>query len=118
MKVQEFLDTIKKGGISVEEQTHKIIDEAEKIDKDYAYFTALAKEKAIAKAKEIDKKIEQKKKIGLLAGLPISVKDCIVTKGIESTAGSRILKGYNPLFNATSVKQLLDQDAIILGKTA
>jgi aspartyl-tRNA(Asn)/glutamyl-tRNA(Gln) amidotransferase subunit A len=55
---------------------------------------------------------------GALKGVKISVKDCICVKGMESTAGSAILKGYRPLFNATAVQKLLDEGAVIIGKTA
>ena len=52
-----------------------------------------------------------------LFGLPVSVKDCICTKGIESCAGSRILKGYVPPFDATSVRRIKDDGGNIIGKT-
>lgn len=58
------------------------------------------------------------KKEGKLKGVKVSVKDCICVKGMESTAGSAILKGYKPLFNATAVQKVLDEGALIIGKTA
>ncbi len=112
-----FSEEIKRGQ-SAEEHTHKILEEAAKINADYNYFNTLASEQAIKQAKELDQKIKQNKRIGFLAGIPLSVKDAIVTKGIESTGGSKILKGYVPLFNATSVQQCIDEDAIIIGKTS
>jgi len=48
----------------------------------------------------------------------VSVKDCICVEGMESSAGSAILKGYKPLFNATAVQKILDVGATIVGKTA
>lgn len=55
---------------------------------------------------------------GKLAGLFITIKDCIVVKDVESRAGSAILNGYVPLFDATVVSRLKKHGAIILGKTA
>jgi len=55
---------------------------------------------------------------GELKDYKISVKDCICVEGMESTAGSKILKGYKPLFNATAVQKLLDAGATIIGKTS
>ncbi|MGC9177662.1 MAG: Asp-tRNA(Asn)/Glu-tRNA(Gln) amidotransferase subunit GatA [Conexivisphaera sp.] len=52
-----------------------------------------------------------------LHGLPIAVKDSISTKGIETTAGSRILKGYVPPYDATAVSRLISAGAVVLGKT-
>ena len=54
---------------------------------------------------------------GKLFGVPVTVKDAICVKGIESKAGSRILKGYKPLFDATVVKRAREEGAIILAKT-
>ena len=55
---------------------------------------------------------------GKLAGLPVSVKDCICTRGIQSTAGSRILEGYVPPFDATCISRIKAEGAEIIGKTA
>ena len=55
---------------------------------------------------------------GRLAGLPVSIKDNICVKGIESRAGSKILEDYHPSFNATAVQKVIDEGGIIIGKTA
>ncbi|MBI5347004.1 MAG: Asp-tRNA(Asn)/Glu-tRNA(Gln) amidotransferase subunit GatA [Candidatus Aenigmarchaeota archaeon] len=54
---------------------------------------------------------------GKLSGLPVSVKDCICTKGIQSSAGSAILEGYKPPFDATVVSAIKNEGSQILGKT-
>lgn len=113
----EFVKEVRKGNISVVEHTHKILDEIKKKNKQYWHFNLIAEEKALEQAREIDKKIKSKKAKGKLLGLPLSVKDCIVVKGIESTAASKILKGYLPLFDATVIERARAEGAIILGKT-
>lgn len=118
MRTLEFIEEVKKGKISIEENTWKVIEEAEKIDKEYHYFNTISKELALKQAKEIDKKIKSGKTKGMLLGLPVSVKDCIVVKDVESTAGSKILKGYYPTFNATVAQRCIEEGAIIIGKTA
>jgi len=55
---------------------------------------------------------------GSLKDYKISVKDCICVKGMESTGGSAILKGYKPVFNATAVQKVLDAGCNIIGKTS
>jgi len=60
----------------------------------------------------------KEKEEGKLSGYQISVKDCICVKGMESTAGSAILKGYKPLFHATAVQKVLDEGCKIIGKTS
>jgi len=54
---------------------------------------------------------------GSLAGIPVAVKDLFCTRGIETTAGSRILEGHRPLYTATAVRRLAEAGAGVLGKT-
>ena len=78
-------------------------------------FTTLAKETALQEAKRFDKdKIQGN---GLLAGVPIAIKECISTKGIESNCSSRILQGYIPPYDAHVIERLKAEGAIIMGKT-
>jgi aspartyl-tRNA(Asn)/glutamyl-tRNA(Gln) amidotransferase subunit A len=51
-----------------------------------------------------------------LLGIPLAIKDVLSTKGIETTCGSRILKGYVPIFDATCVARLYDAGIVMLGK--
>ena len=76
-------------------------------------FTTLAREKAIEKARKFDENPGQ----GLLAGVPIAIKECISTKGIETNCSSRILQGYVPPYDAHVVERLKAEGAIIMGKT-
>ncbi|RLI98013.1 MAG: Asp-tRNA(Asn)/Glu-tRNA(Gln) amidotransferase GatCAB subunit A, partial [Candidatus Aenigmatarchaeota archaeon] len=54
---------------------------------------------------------------GPLSGVYVSVKDCICVKGVQSAAGSRILEGYRPTFDATVVRKAKEAGASIIGKT-
>ena len=54
---------------------------------------------------------------GKLSDYTVSVKDCITVKGVETTAGSKILEGYQPVFDATAVKNVKQEGATIIGKT-
>ncbi len=110
-----FLEKTKSGEIDIIENTAKVLEEAEKIDSQYNYFNMISKDLALAQAEKLAKKDP---KDFPLYGLPVSVKDNICVKGVESTAGSRILKGYKPLFNATAIQKLIDAGAVIIGKTS
>ncbi len=76
-------------------------------------FTTLARESAMDQARKFDKNPGQ----GLLAGIPIAIKECISTRGIETNCSSRILRGYIPPYDAHVVERLKAEGAIIMGKT-
>ncbi len=84
-------------------------------NKSNGYIT-FTKEYAFNKAKEIQKKIDNKENLSILAGVPISIKDNICTKGIKTTCASKMLKDYIPSYNATAFKRLEDAGAILVGK--
>ncbi len=111
--IQEFINKIKNKEIDPVEHIEKVLEECKKINKEYNYFNTISEELARQQAKAIKKNPK-----GKLAGLPISVKDSICVQGVESTAGSRILKGYKPLFHATAVQKAVNEGAIIIGKTS
>jgi aspartyl-tRNA(Asn)/glutamyl-tRNA(Gln) amidotransferase subunit A len=96
---------------SSEEYLQKLFDKIE--HSKLNAFTNLAKDNALAKAREFDHKPWQ----GLLAGVPIAIKECISTKGLETTCSSRILRGYVPPYDAHVVERLKAEGAIIMGKT-
>jgi len=123
MPCRNFLQQVKNNEIDIVEHTHKVIDDCKKINKEYSYFNVISEELAIEQAQSIKKyindNIKNNKKINKkLVGVAISVKDSICVKGIESSAGSRILKGHKPLFNAAVVQKVIDEGAIIIGKTS
>ena len=74
-------------------------------------------ERAIAAARKVDEAIEQGRPLGALAGVPVAVKDVILTRGVRTTAGSRLLANYIPPYDATAVVRLEQAGAVILGKT-
>jgi len=111
MNVSDFIGKVKSGKIDVVGNIKKIIKEVKKINEEHHFFNVISEEEALEQAKKINKK-------GKLAGLPVSVKDCVCVKGVESRAGSKILSGYKPVFDATVIEKLKKEGAIIIGKTA
>ncbi|NXD66774.1 GATA amidotransferase, partial [Eolophus roseicapillus] len=81
-----------------------------------AYIT-VAEETALKQAEESEKRYRTGQPLGVLDGIPIAVKDNFSTAGIETTCASEMLKGYIPPYSATVVQKLLDQGAVLLGKT-
>jgi len=121
MSTKEFIGKVKNQEIDIVEHTEKVIEECKKINREYNYFNVISEELALEQAREIKKQIKNNFNIiknKKLLGVAVSVKDAICVKGIESTAGSKILKGYKPLFDATVIKKVKEQGGIIIGKTA
>ncbi|HEV3039614.1 MAG TPA: Asp-tRNA(Asn)/Glu-tRNA(Gln) amidotransferase subunit GatA [Candidatus Angelobacter sp.] len=81
-----------------------------------AYIT-LSEEQALQQAKRVEDLAAKGAPLPPLAGVPIAIKDVMVTKGIRSTAGSKVLENFIPPYDCTAVKRLQDAGAIILGKT-
>lgn len=79
-------------------------------------FLSVFSEEAIARAKEVDVKLKNKT-AGKLAGMVIAVKDVLSLKGYKLTCGSKILENFEALYTATALERLIDEDAIIIGKT-
>lgn len=95
--------------IDLVEEAFKNIESNKELN---AYIT-LNKEEAIKKAKEL----ENKEVDNLLFGLPIAIKDNIVTKGLRTTCASHILDNFIPIYNATVVEKINSKNMIIIGKT-
>lgn len=102
---------------TAQDLTRKYLDAIKEKDKDiFAYLTVM-EELALEQARKVDEKIAEGKEIGMLEGIPGAVKDMICTKGVRTTAASKILDNYIPPYDATVVKKLKENGAVILGKT-
>ncbi len=114
MSLKELRESIKKGKIRCTEVIDDYRDRIDKIDKELKAFITIEWEKVYERAKFLD---DTKSKEGLLFGCPIAIKDNILTKGIRTTAGSRILENYIPPYSATVVEKIEKEGGIVLGKT-
>ncbi|MBI2126349.1 MAG: Asp-tRNA(Asn)/Glu-tRNA(Gln) amidotransferase subunit GatA [Thaumarchaeota archaeon] len=113
----EIAEGTRDGSISPVETVEALFERIGEHDIEIKAFITTTKKLAIEQAKEIEKKRKAKQKLGRLAGVPIAVKDNICTQGIETTCASKILRGFIPPYDATVVKMLKEEGAIIVGKT-
>ena len=89
----------------------------EKLNARLNVYLSLTKERAFEQAARIDAMAAKGDPLPPLAGIPVGIKDVLVTRGAPSTAGSKILKGYRPPYDCTAVARLDGAGAVLLGKT-
>ncbi|MHA1270262.1 MAG: Asp-tRNA(Asn)/Glu-tRNA(Gln) amidotransferase subunit GatA [Candidatus Helarchaeota archaeon] len=118
LSVKNLIAQYKTGSTTVEEVINQIFDRIKNIDSKINAFILQLKDSALKRAKELDKEFKKKKKIsGNLFGIPIAIKDNICYKDYPTTCASKMLENYVPPYTATVLKKLIDQGAVIIGKT-
>ena len=116
LSIKEISELIKKKEVSPVELTEQILNRIERYDGDINSYVTVLSDYAIQKAKKAQDDIASGKYLGPLHGVPIGLKDIFVMKYVRTTAGSKILENFKPLYNATVTQKLLDAGAIIVGK--
>jgi len=111
LKLEEIHKLLVDGKITPTDLVMECLDRIEE-NKDLNAFVTVCKDSALKRAKEL----EEMDKSSLLYGIPIAVKDNIVTKNIRTTASSRMLEGFIPIYDADVVKKINDAGMIIIGK--
>lgn len=113
----ELKEKLKNREISAREIATACLDRIKDKEPEINAFITVTEEEALKAADRVDEKIRNGEDLGLLAGIPIAVKDNISTKGIRTTCGSKMLENYIPPFEATVVEKIKEEDGIIVGKT-
>lgn len=103
--------------ISCRELTKAYTDAAERDNAQLNAYVTLTPEEAMKTADKVDEKISKGEEIGLLEGIPMTLKDNISTENIRTTCCSKILEDYVPIYDATVWKILKNQNSVLLGKT-
>lgn len=112
---QEKIKLLKEGKLSLHENVESFLTNISK-GREINAFISVFGETALQSAEIIQEKIKTGNH-GKLAGMVIAVKDVLSIKGFKMTAASRILENFVPLYTATAIQKLIDEDAIIIGKT-
>ena len=93
------------------------LDRIKKRDKEIFAYLTVSEKLALSQAQKVDEMIAKGVEIPLLAGIPVAIKDLLMVKNLKCTAGSKILENYIAVYDATVIKKLKEQGAVILGKT-
>ena len=102
---------------SAAELTAEVLRFAEAENPKTNAYLRLSPERALAHAKRVDEQLARGEEPGPLAGVPVAVKDVILTKGVRTTCGSKLLEHYTPPYDATAVIRLEQAGGILIGKT-
>lgn len=112
--IKDLEEKLHKKDLSAEELVDLSIDRILEVEDDIKAFITLDEEGAREKAKQLDEKDEKE---GKLFALPIGIKDNLLTKGLKTTCASKMLENFeDPLYDATTVKRLEDEQAVVMGK--
>ena len=117
MSACDMADAIKRQELTSVEITETIIERIEKINPIINAYCTTTFDLAREMAKRADNKVRKNEKLGLLNGIPTSIKDLQMTKGIRTTFGSKIYEFFTPKEDTVAVKRLKDAGCVILGKT-
>ena len=103
------------GEISAAELTKVYLDQIGAVEKRVKAYIQVTADNAAKYSTKVDREMQAMR--GPLAGLPIAVKDNMVTEGVTTTCASRILHNYLPVYTATAVRQVWEGHVVMLGKT-
>ncbi len=116
LTIKDALIKLQNKEFSAVELTKAYLERIEKYNTSLNAFLTISKKEALEQAGEADRKIAKGEKKALL-GIPIAHKDIYVTKGVRTTAASKVLDNYIPQYDGTAVQRLKESGAILLGKT-
>jgi len=117
LTIRETSDLLSSRQLKAQELAQAFLESAHELNKKLNSFITICDDTALNQAKKVDKLIANGQKLNPLAGVPFGIKDLFSTKDIRTTAGSKVLENYVPVYNATSVERLKGADAVIVGKT-
>jgi aspartyl-tRNA(Asn)/glutamyl-tRNA(Gln) amidotransferase subunit A len=103
--------------ISSVELTESVLGQIDTVGEKTKAYLLVTRDLALRQAREADERLRSKRDVTPLTGIPIALKDVLCVKDVTSTAGSKILGGFTPPYNATVVERLQAEGAVFLGKT-
>jgi aspartyl-tRNA(Asn)/glutamyl-tRNA(Gln) amidotransferase subunit A len=116
LTIDEVRDAIAEGRITATAVATDFYERIRKEDSEIGAFLTLCEDHALAQAARIDQMAAEGQPLPPLAGVPVAIKDVLVTNGVRTTAGSKILDNFIPSYDGTAVARLKAAGAVILGK--
>src|SRR3989344_3909787 len=117
LTIREASDLLSSKQIKAQELAQAFLEKAHGLNEKLNSFITICDDAALNQAKKVDKLIANGQKLNHLAGIPVATKDLFSTKDIRTTAGSKVLKNYVPVYDATTIERLKNVGICIIGKT-
>lgn len=116
LTIKKAHESIKSKKISSTELTNEILDRIDRKEQKIDSYITLTPEIALKEANKVDNLIAANQKISSVAGIPVSIKDVIITAGIKTTCASKILEDFVPPYDSTVYERLKNSNCVTLGK--
>lgn len=116
LTITQAHELLRQRKISSLELTQAVLERIREVDGQIGAYLTVTEGVALEQARQADERLRRGERVTPLTGIPFGVKDSIVTEGIRTTCGSRILEHYVPPYQATAVRRLLEAGAVLLGK--
>lgn len=113
----ELSAAIKQGKVTAVEAMEAVLSRIDERERDINAYVTIDREQALKAAAAVQEKIEKGELNGVLAGVPVAVKDNLCTEGMRTTCSSKILENFVPTFSAEAVVNLEKAGAVVIGKT-
>lgn len=113
----EISKSVREGKLKAQDAVKSSLAVIKKKDSKIGAFLEVFEEEALARAASIDARRLKGEKLGALAGVPVAIKDNLLYSGHKMTCASKILEGYISPYSATAVEKLIQEDAVIIGRT-
>jgi aspartyl-tRNA(Asn)/glutamyl-tRNA(Gln) amidotransferase subunit A len=117
LTIGEIRDLLSRRQASAEDLVRAHLQQIEERDKNVRAYLTLCRERALEQARRMDARLAAGESLPPLGGVPMAVKDVILTRGVRTTCASKILQNYLAPYDATVVTRLESAGACILGKT-
>ena len=117
LTIHELRHKLRRGDLTSTQLTHALFDRIEDTDGKIGSYLTVCRDRGMAEARAADERLANGDASSPLLGIPLALKDVLLTEGVPTTCASRILQGFTPPFDATAVRRLREAGAVLLGKT-
>ena len=117
LSIHELHDRLRRRELSAVELAEALFDRIEATDGALGAYLAVCRDQGMEEARRADARLAAGEVSSKLLGIPVALKDVLLTEGVPTTCASKILQGFTPPYDGTAVRRLKEAGAVVLGKT-